>query len=159
MRQVPHVLMLVTLVIAGVALFRAETTRRSEAAARTDAAAALARLQREVNVRSVLGGRENARTRTWPSSIDPAWFGDDPPRNPLVGPDHPWLEIASARDLDRAHPREVQAVEQETAGFWYNPATGIVRARVPAAVSDRTSLDLYNELNGARLDTLWPLDD
>jgi hypothetical protein len=41
--------------------------------------------------------------------------------------------------------------------FWYNPALGVVRARVPRTLSDAEALELYNEVNGTRLQELTAL--
>jgi len=158
LRHLIHLLIPTALVLVGLTLFRAETTRRAEGAVRIEAADALARIQRQVMVRSVLEGGSTARTGTWPASIDPAWFGNDLPENPLLEPGHPWIETASVRERGRMHPVELQAADETDAGFWYNPAKGIVRIRVPVAVSDQASLDLYNELNGTSLTTLWATD-
>jgi hypothetical protein len=32
--------------------------------------------------------------------------------------------------------------------FWYNPARGIVRARVPDQTTDEATLSLYESING-----------
>jgi len=91
----------------------------------------------------------------FPITIDPEWFGDMVPRNPLLGPAHPWLEVAGADESRLAHPAIRTADETSIACFWYNPITGIVRARVPHGVSDEKALELYNFVNGCNLPNLF----
>ncbi len=43
------------------------------------------------------------------------------------------------------------------AQFWYNPNTGVLRARVPADVSDATALKWYNHINGTNLTGIFAL--
>ena len=88
-------------------------------------------------------------------TIDPAWFAGDLPRNPLLGPGHPWLEIASAEDRDVIHPPERWAAGPDIAQFWYNPRTGQVRARVPAGIPDSKALKMYNYINDCALPNLF----
>jgi hypothetical protein len=38
--------------------------------------------------------------------------------------------------------------------FWYNPALGIVRARVPRTLSDADAIDTYNRVNGTAIRSL-----
>jgi len=83
----------------------------------------------------------------WPTDVDPAWFDDDPPINTLLPRDHPWLEIASREDGALQHPPRIIALRITDAGFWYNPLRGIVRARVPAGISDQSALKMYNAIN------------
>ena len=91
----------------------------------------------------------------FPITIDPEWFGDMVPRNPLLGPGHPWMEVASADESRLAHPAIRTADETSIASFWYNPITGIVRARVPYGVSDEKALELYNFVTGCNLRCLF----
>lgn len=92
----------------------------------------------------------------WPSTIDPAWFGERVPTNPLLSRDRPWVEVASSGESKLTDPPIRQVLGEGVAAFWYNPANGIVRARVGAAVSDEKALDLYNEINGTTLRSLFP---
>lgn len=91
----------------------------------------------------------------FPITIDPQWFGDMVPRNPLLGPDHPWMEVAGADEARLTHPVVRTGDHPFTACFWYNPITGTVRARVPHTVSDRRTLELYNFVNGCNLPSLF----
>ena len=111
------------------------------------------RLQREVRVRSAMGG-EGLNGRGWPVTIDPEWFSGRLPKNHLVSWPRPWVEIASGAELALDHPRVRITVHERTAAFWYNPANGIVRARVGVNVSDRKALRLYNRVNGTTLASL-----
>ncbi len=89
--------------------------------------------------------------RGYPATIDAAWFGGKVPVNSLLGPGYPWLEIAGQSQRDLLHPRTRIAYTRNSPQFWYNPYTGVVRARVPDDVSDATALRLYNQINGADL--------
>ena len=87
--------------------------------------------------------------------IDPDWFEGDLPENPLVGPEHPWVEIAPIADKARLHPSRLTTSLASVASFWYNPYNGVVRARVPVGISDARALDVYNEVNDCELETLF----
>lgn len=91
----------------------------------------------------------------WPEVIDPKWFKADPPRNTMLPSRHPWLEVASTLDSALDHPVQRVAINERLAGLWYNPAKGIIRARVPQTVSDEKAIELYNRINGASIDELF----
>lgn len=91
----------------------------------------------------------------FPITIDPEWFGDMVPLNPLVGAGHDWMEIATADEARLAHPDVRTADDPSLSCFWYNPVNGIVRARVPHGVSDEKALALYNFVNGCNLPSLF----
>lgn len=114
-------------------------------------------LKREVDRRAAM--LETVKTAEgWPKKIDPDWFGDDPPRNMWIEGHRPWIEIASADQLYLQDPvvRAVDArVGADLAEFWYNPANGNVRARVPAGASDHETLAQYNRVNATSLDSLF----
>jgi len=94
-----------------------------------------------------------------PETVDPAWFDGDPPVHPLVPADHPWVEVAPRREWSLHHPRQRVIIDGSVAAFWYNPARGIVRARVPQQISDERTLEIYNRVNDARLrDLFTPVD-
>ena len=112
------------------------------------------RLQQQVLRRAALTTVEN-RERGYPETIDPEWFHGNLPRNPLLGADHPWLEVASAGQRNLKHPPLRIASDSSLACFWYNPYTGIVRGRVPSDVSDAKALELYNRINDCRLSDLF----
>lgn len=91
----------------------------------------------------------------FPITIDPEWFGEMVPRNPLLGTDHPWMEVAGADETRLAHPAVRTADSDSVACFWYNPINGLVRARVSHKVSDQRTLELYNFVNGCNLPSLF----
>jgi hypothetical protein len=96
--------------------------------------------------------------RGWPMSIEPAWFGDEVPRNGMLPTDHPWMEIATPDQAGLQHPPVRIAVRRDLAGLWYNPYQGVVRARVPVMVSDSESVRLYNLVNGTRLGSIFDIE-
>jgi len=114
----------------------------------------LHRLQREVYLQAALG-HVPLTDNGFPITVDPEWFETGLPKNPLLGPDHPWLEVASASQRDLKHPPDRMAADRSTAKFWYNPQQGIVRARVSSDLSEREALSLYNSVNGCNLPNLF----
>lgn len=98
--------------------------------------------------------------RGWPTTVDPEWFGGEPPRNPLVTPERPWVEIAPPDEAELSDPPVRMAISPLHASFWYNPYQGIVRARVPVSISDEKALRLYNAVNGTALANIYaPIPD
>lgn len=97
-------------------------------------------------------------TSGWPMSIDPKWFDEGAPRNSLLAcAGRAWMEIASDEEnfLNDPAVRASDASDMHRAEFWYNPATGVVRARVKMELSDRDSLDAYNRINNTHLETIF----
>jgi len=141
--------------LAGVALHMHRLG--GEQATHDQARFEVARLQQQIHRRAALTTAEN-RERGYPQVIDPEWFQGNLPVNPLLGPDHPWLEVASRSQRDLKHPSVRIASDASIACFWYNPFNGIVRARVPSDVSDAKALDLYNYINECRLGDLFADD-
>ncbi len=149
-------LILVAIMFAAtIGAFLLHASREEDAAERFNSAlSSLQRLEREVRVRAATGGA-TLNARGWPSTIDADWFDGDPPLNPLVEHGRPWIEIASEREGDLLDPAIRQSVSRDVASFWYNPASGIVRARVGVEATDEQALEIYNRLNGRGLITLF----
>jgi len=149
-------LMMVAAMAAGVLWLKKSQERESEQVTRTRDA--VHDLSREIKLKSATGQVE-LNGRGWPVTIDPAWFKGTPPRNLLIPTDRPWLEIASPLEADLTDPPVRQSVDRSVATFWYNPANGIVRARVGSSISDSAAVDMYNRINGTHLaelfDTSW----
>lgn len=93
--------------------------------------------------------------RGWPLTIDPEWFGDAPPRNLLLSPDRPWVEVAQPEEAELRDPVDRVALDDTLASFWYNPYQGVVRARVPLRINDEQTLALYNRVNATALDSIY----
>jgi hypothetical protein len=110
---------------------------------------------RQVLAYRAAANQTEVNTRGWPVTIDPAWFGSDPPRNTLVTPERPWVEVATPGEASLQDPVVRMTLTPTTAAFWYNPYQGVVRARVPVSLSDRKSLELYNTINGTRLTEIY----
>lgn len=144
-------LMLVGL-LAGVVWHNRNTQAAN--ADRDAAKAEVQRFQQQIALQSALG-RVELNDRQYPQVIDPNWFQGALPMNPLLDVGHPWLEIAGAEQRELIHPLDRIATTKETAKFWYNPHHGIVRARVPAGISDSAALDLYNYVNDCYLPELF----
>jgi hypothetical protein len=82
--------------------------------------------------------------------IDERWFGEDVPTNALLTGQRPWIDLAPPGDVGQ-HPPDPVAYSEDQASFWYNPTTGMFRARVAPAASEAMTLALYNEVNGTAL--------
>lgn len=119
--------------------------------------ASVERLKQEIHVRRALETAE-LNEMNWPRRPDPAWFGEDVPANELLNRNRPWLEVAPATQATLLHPPDRVAIDETTAAFWYNPYTGVVRARAPRRMTDRRSLDLYNEINATRVASLLDIE-
>ncbi|RMH24436.1 MAG: hypothetical protein D6693_10030 [Planctomycetota bacterium] len=137
---------------AGVVL-HGRTVRREQEAVR-EVRAAVRQIERELRRRSATGSVE-VNGRGWPITVEPAWFGASPPVNRLLPPDRPWIEIAPPEHKDYLHPVVRQSYNEHVPAFWYNPALGIVRARVPVMVSDRLATELYNEVNTVAIASIF----
>lgn len=130
------------------------------------ARSAVVRLDQEIKVRSAtsLSGPQGdigaaVNGHGWPTTIEAKWFDGAPPINPLVPPNCPWIEVAGADDADLDNPRVRIVLDSRTAGFWYNPALGIVRARVAPTASDKRAIDLYNLVNHTAIDDIVDAQD
>jgi hypothetical protein len=144
------------LVIAVAGAIALQRARGREQAEFNRAAAELNRLALEISYRSVTGQGAQRNEYGWPTDVSPAWFEEgQAPRNTLASPAAPWLEIAAPEDRGLEHPRIRMLIDETVAGFWYNPGTGIVRARVPVMVSDDEALALYNRLNACDLHSIF----
>lgn len=122
-----------------------------------DLRSATVRLKREVDRRAAMLETQKS-AEGWPKKIDPDWFEDEPPRNVWVTGKRPWIEIASLEQMSLQDPvvRAVDArVGADLAEFWYNPANGNIRARVPTGASDRETLAQYNRVNATSLESLF----
>lgn len=153
--RIAYIAMVVVLIagsLLAIGVGRAQTDAQERSLAVT--AAAVTRLNREIRVQSAMGTGE-LNGRGWPVTIDPAWFGRDLPRNLLVDPSVPWLEVAAEPEHEFDHPDRRIVTGRADAAFWYNPANGVVRARVGAFVSDAQALAAYNRINGSAIRSLF----
>jgi len=146
---------MVFLMIGGMVAFASREHRNAHHSyqGRIDAQKATERLHRQIQLESVLN-RGGAQPRIYPESIDPEWFKGDIPRNTLLERGRPWVEIAPESQHHLDHPPTPIAVDESVSEFWYNPARGIVRARVPARLSDADALETYNFVNNTALQSL-----
>lgn len=112
------------------------------------------RFQRQLMLKAAIA-QAGIGIESFPETVDPSWFGDNFPINPLLSKGHPWVEIAAKGERTLAHPTDPTANEMTDAQFWYNPYLGIVRARVPADLSDARAVELYNTINETHLVDLF----
>jgi len=155
MRRVVDLICL--LAIAGIAFAAYEVKNRGVALALQieETRAALVHIQGELVIRSQ-SGQASLNPRGWSETIVPAWFGGELPANTVLSNDRPWMEIASVEQADWEHPWPLFDVSGNDAAFWYNPALGIVRARVPMLPTDIATLESYNTINGVSLNSPSP---
>jgi hypothetical protein len=158
MRMVLNILIVLTaaLLLAGVMWqhrVHSEERQRIEQA-RDD----VKHFHRVIALQAALNNIERS-SRGYPMVIEPSWFDGELPTNPLLSPTHPWLEIAHPHHAELRHPLTRAANSSTYARFWYNPANGIVRARVPRGASDAATLRLYNKVNDSNLTRLFPDPD
>lgn len=109
-------------------------------------------IQSKVRVRATMADVE-INAAGFPNEVDPAWFDEGVPMNPLAE-GRPWIEIADESEFALRHPRNPTLEGGTGAMFWYNPALGVVRARVPRTLSDADAIVTYNEVNGTAIRSL-----
>ena len=148
------VALMVAGILAGVTLH--QRNRDSEEVQVEELARNVKILNREVQLRAALS-QSSVADRGFPEAIDPEWFQDALPRNPLLDDGRPWVEVATIDERSAGHPPDIGPEDKLSAGFWYNPAKGIVRARVPIGLSDRGMLELYNHVNDSNLGSRFPV--
>jgi len=154
------IVLMVAMLLAGVAWQHREHVAEQQRI--EQAREEVGRFRRVISLHTALNNIERS-SRGYPMTIDPDWFDDELPTNPLLNFSHPWLEIAHPDHDELSHPPVRYAGSTRHARFWYNPANGVVRARVPRRASDAATLRLYNTVNGTDLASLLPdsevLDD
>jgi len=141
----------IAVAIAIVVDGRERESERIAAIAVTYDAVRMIQAQLDVRVALESGPPEE---RAFPQSISPAWFEGERPANQLVGQDRHWVEVAADNERELRHPRDPTVRGGQGAMFWYNPALGIVRARVPRTLTDADALALYNQVNGTSISNL-----
>lgn len=107
---------------------------------------ALLRLESEIRLRSALDGHEMSR-QGFVRLVDPDWFEGDPPQNQLLtGLNRRWIDVDTRADRSIRNPTTIFATEGD-AQWWYNPANGVIRARVPGQPTIRATRELYERVN------------
>jgi len=144
--------LMLTAILAGMVWYK--KVDQNNDAMRDIARTEVRRFQQQIALQSALAKVER-NDRGYPATVDPDWFSTSLPANPLLGVNHPWLEVAGADQKDLIHPPNRVAGSHLIAKFWYNPHTGTVRARVPAEVSDHAALEMYNFINESALPDLF----
>lgn len=147
-------LMLVAVVVCVVVLYRGQQEDQRSVEAVTTA---LDRLHEQAAyhtaVQSAMQGHDTLLVH-----VQQGWFGDNLPINTLVGAECPWIDLAPPGDLS-IHPPDPVATDRHQAGFWYNPTTGVFRARVTPLSSEAQTLALYNEVNASSLQAFEQIPD
>ena len=131
---------------------------QTESSQRDIARTEVRRFQQQIALQSALATVTSDKTphdRGYPATVDPAWFTDNLPDNPLLDETHPWVEVAGPQEKDLTHPLQRVATSNLVAKFWYNPNNGVVRARVPLAISDAAALEMYCFVNECQLNDLF----
>lgn len=143
-------------IVAGLIVAH-RTNEADEATRVSETRAAVERITKEVHVRRALETAD-LNSLSWPKRPDPSWFGESLPANELLDRNRPWLEIAPASQAALDHPPVRVAVDESMAAFWYNPYSGVIRARAPKRVSDQRSMELYREINAVGVAGLLDLE-
>lgn len=154
MRRLTDILLGATIVGLGAGAMLHGKQEATEEARITAVRARVQQIEAQIRLRAAAGEVE-VNARGWPVTVDPAWFDERAPRNLLLSGARPWLEIAPPEHADLEHPPVRVAIDRTTAGFWYNPGNGVVRARVPATVSDARATALYNRINDVALSSIF----
>lgn len=141
-------------ILAGVTLHQQNT--RADDAAVEMTRQSVQRINREIRLRAQLG-QVTLSEQGFPTTVDPEWFDNALPRNTLINDGRPWIEVAPIEQRGIAHPLDIAASGKTVGAFWYNPAQGTVRARVPAGLSDAATIDLYNTVNSSDVNSRFPV--
>ncbi len=150
MRTLLNILVALTFVAIGVVVVmsrQADTIQKNQI--KTTKAEVL-RFQRQITLQATVADVE-LTAEGFPVTIDPKWFQDHLPHNPLLEIGRPWVEIAGWEERSLLHPIDLAVRDAAGTQFWYSPYKGIVRARVPADISDERALKIYNHVNGSGL--------
>lgn len=141
------------LILGAVVFMR---SRQEREALVTRATAELRRVELELQYRAA-ARLPGLNSHGWPARLEESWFRSpgEVPRNPLLAPERPWVDLATQEEMGLDDPVVKMAADPRLAGFWYNPQRGVVRARVPVLVSDADALELYNRINGTHLASIF----
>ena len=113
-----------------------------------DALRAQRTIQSEIRLRSLLKGAENS-PQGWVLEVKSSWFSPGEAENPLLADfGRPWMDVAGDGERRMRHP-ENRIARKGDAAWWYNPAHGVVRGRVPDQGTDRATIELYEFINRA----------
>ncbi len=156
MRRVMDILMV--LMVVGIAFGALFYRNRDQAQATTAdlQAERLAGMQIELQYYEALGkvGEVELSEAGYPLFVLPEWFGGEAAsENLLAENDRPWLDVAPPGDM-RMDPPDPILRNNLQAGLWYNPNTGVFRARVPDTLTEAQALATYNQVNGTQLTEL-----
>lgn len=143
---------MLVMLLAGV-VWAHRTTRQVELA-HEQVCDSLAKLHAQAVYHGALGDAELSATG-FPQQVSPAWFGEQLPFNRFASARRPWIDVAPLGD-DSDHPPDPVFNDDDLsqAGFWYNPARGVFRARVPQRTTDAETLALYNDINDSAMASL-----
>ncbi len=154
MRTLLNILFAVMLagILVGVVMIRStEGIKRDQIRTARDE---VRRFQRQITFQATMADVE-LTAEGHPVTADPNWFHGNLPQNLLIEAGHPWVEIAGRNERSLLHPLDLVVRNAAAAQFWYNPYKGIVRARVPADISDARALEFYNQVNDSSLRDLF----
>lgn len=150
---------LIALTLAGVccvALVQYRASQRDKQRV-TEVHKSLAQLHKHAVYHQVMG-EDGHSPAGFPNEIRLEWFDDTPPINHMVNGQRPWIDVAPPEDFSDQPPDPV-VVSDRQAAFWYNPNTGVFRARVQPEITDQRTLETYNEINRTSLASLPAKND
>lgn len=89
---------------------------------------------------------QRVRAGAWPATIEASWFeGMQLPEHPENDMGEPTIHVLSAAGT--SHPTNKVLKAGVGGAFWYNPAEGVIRARVADQGTSAATLDAYNAVN------------
>lgn len=130
--------------VIGLNLYQSDLERQT---AIDTTRAAVSTMNSQVAMRSLMP-ESMLNEQGFPVAIDPGWFDPSEPRNAFANNGAPWVEIARDAETVRLHPIVPTFRSGRGAMFWYNPARGLIRARVPEQTTDTATRELYAQVNG-----------
>lgn len=148
---------LIVVVILGI-LAAVVSTRFSSAS--EDAAAAAAQTDlKHMQTQVMLHANKNGGRYPEEITVDTmrSWFGKVEPHPFATSTTPLGVDIDASGNANVKHPAE-KSIGDDRAGWWYNPANGIVRSRVKDLSDDEATLDMYRVVNITSIGSLADLD-
>lgn len=137
---------LIVVIILGIlaAAVVPQFTAASDDARINSASTVVRSMQRQISV-------QKARTGSWPSKIEAAWFeGGSLPTNAFDPTAANTIQYAEHGTNLHPGTKTLHTV----GAFWYNVDSGIIRARVEPGANDAETIATYNAVNATRVTSL-----
>ena len=109
MRLLNHGLLVLMILGIGAAVLFFYVEDRNRHARIDLARMEVGRFQQQIHLQAALRPNDGPESDV-PASVDPSWFQNNLPRNPLLGLEHPWLEVAAPEQRTLDHPPDLAAL-------------------------------------------------